>query len=963
MSLFAAREWWRCSIATSSRDGTEEEFAHGTLVVANIDNDPANAAKIVTGSLQGNLRVHLPQKQDDPGDAQLLEVALGDPILQLESGCFVPNNQQAALALAVLHPRRLAVYRIVSSGAGGVHSAELLYQHSLGQHFTAYNMCSGPFGHSDGDSICVQSLDGKLQIFEQAMHLISRRFVTCLLPGPLCYAPKLDSFITANSAGEVECYSYKALAAAGDQAHVPSMRHDSTDFGDSGGGGAAGRGARGGVGGGLEGIDGAEADNAAEAAAADVFGAKKIQAEWVCRVGETVLDIRLGRLSPDLRAQQVDLLVLGERTLFVLHENMGTICEQKRFDYHPSCLCLYSKGGGALSGGTHQSMRPADLPLEQNLIVGTFENQVMIYSRSSLVWSALVPSAPIGLAVAQFGDAQGLIVALDEEGVLTVNYLGTDPPTSAVVAPSLKEPNYDEVDQEHRRLLNIIRESAQTDGRQDTFGNRLDLRVDCPRMVDPANGGANTSYEVLNDADELATERGPLVRTNDGVGYLGVELTINISHQGGGTLSDIQVSLRLPSYAVVREASFTVPSLAAAAGADTPPLTIPVMVFVQPDLLPETLDGVATAVYSTDSGEPRSVEAAFELPLTLVCRLSSPQARHKQGTFKLTIDTNKAPCQLKPLFSDLLAQFADEVEANHVTGATANSVMCFQYWGRGDGEEQQQQQQQFSGPEAEEGGGQSHHPVDATILVSKNAGRYRIQSSTLPALWMIAHSLTERLKRWFEAKGEMGLVLSYTEDPPFKDFFATVDAHFDNRCQLLDLRAQLNDRAHQYRIIEKRLLVRFKDRNPSALNRLDVLMEDTHRTVMDLAYAVEATQKQLKRSANSLSCVVSLMNMLITLRFELSEEDSAILRACLTPVVEDNDDMGWEEQVDAALAHLLRTSLAKSTKAGPEQQQSLHMPRDTSKFRRHLQIVVDRLSKGGALSGGGGPSGGEGKAV
>ena len=336
MSLFAARA--AALLHRISRDGTEEEFAHGTLVVANIDNDPANAAKIVTGSLQGNLRVHLLQKKTPWGRATSRGGA-GRPHPATNQGCFVPNNQQVAPALAA-QPAPMAVYRIVSSGAGGVHSAELLYQHSLGQHFTAYNMCSGPFGHSDGDSICVQSLDGKLQIFEQAMHLISRRFVTCLLPGPLCYAPKLDSFITANSAGEVECYSYKALAAAGDQAHVPSMRHDSTDFGDSGGGGAAGRGARGGVGGGLEGIDGAEADNAAEAAAADVFGAKKIQAEWVCRVGETVLDIRLGRLSPDLRAQQVDLLVLGERTLFVLHENMGTICEQKRFDYHPSCLCL-----------------------------------------------------------------------------------------------------------------------------------------------------------------------------------------------------------------------------------------------------------------------------------------------------------------------------------------------------------------------------------------------------------------------------------------------------------------------------------------------------------------------------------------------------------------------------------------------------------------------------------------------
>ena len=120
--------------------------------------------------------------------------------------------------------------------------------------------------------------------------------------------------------------------------------------------------------------------------------------------------------------------------------------------------------------------------------------------------------------------------------------------------------------------------------------------------------------------------------------------------------------------------------------------------------------------------------------------------------------------------------------------------------------------------------------------------------------------------------------------------------------------------------------------------------------VMEVSQAIEAAQSELRDTANCLSCVVSLLNLLISLRFELSEEDSTILQACLSPVVDDNDEVGWEEQVDAALAHLLRTSLAKSGKATAEQQQSISMQRDTAKFRRHLTLVVDRLSKGGTLS-------------
>ena len=48
MSLFRAREWYSARLG-----GGEEEFVHGSLVVANIDNAQDGAPKIVTGSLDG----------------------------------------------------------------------------------------------------------------------------------------------------------------------------------------------------------------------------------------------------------------------------------------------------------------------------------------------------------------------------------------------------------------------------------------------------------------------------------------------------------------------------------------------------------------------------------------------------------------------------------------------------------------------------------------------------------------------------------------------------------------------------------------------------------------------------------------------------------------------------------------------------------------------------------------------
>lgn len=62
---------------------------------------------------------------------------------------------------------------------------------------------------------------------------------------------------------------------------------------------------------------------------------------------------------------------------------------------------------------------------------------------------------------------------------------------------------------------------------------------------------------------------------------------------------------------------------------------------------------------------------------------------------------------------------------------------------------------------------------------------------------------------------------------------------------------------------------------------------------------------------------------------------------------------GWEELVDAAVTHLLHTSLVKSNK---EKQQitsfpSLETPADCHKLKKHIALLCDRISKGFLPSG------------
>ena len=58
------------------------------------------------------------------------------------------------------------------------------------------------------DFICVASMDGMLSFFEQEMFAFGRFLPGFLLPSPVRYIAKTDSFVTCSSSRLVECYKY-----------------------------------------------------------------------------------------------------------------------------------------------------------------------------------------------------------------------------------------------------------------------------------------------------------------------------------------------------------------------------------------------------------------------------------------------------------------------------------------------------------------------------------------------------------------------------------------------------------------------------------------------------------------------------------------------------------------------------------------------------------------------------------
>uniref|UniRef100_A0A672ZJB2 Bardet-Biedl syndrome 9 n=1 Tax=Sphaeramia orbicularis TaxID=375764 RepID=A0A672ZJB2_9TELE len=400
MSLFKARDWWSAVL------GKGEEFDQGCLCIGDVDNSGTGHDKVVVGSYMGMLRIFSPHANvsNEGGqnliDSLLLEVQLQNAIIQVEIGKFVSCSE--LLHLAVLHPRKLSVYSI-SGTAGNVehgvqYQLKLIYEHNLQR--TACNMTYGAFGGVTGHhSLCIQSMDGMLMFFEQDSYSFGRFLPGFLLPGPLAYNPRTDSFLTVSSARQLECYKYETLAVATEAETRPGPDLPLRT------------------------------------------GGKRLTADWILVLGEQALDISISSFSHSSSS----IFVLGERNLYCVRDN-GQIRFMRKLEFNPSCFLPYC----SVTDGT------------TNLLLCNHTNMLLVYQDVTLKWAAQLSFVPVAVRVASFPDLKGLVVTLSSDGHLLCSYMGTDPSFFSMPKVDAREADYEQVDAEMKKLQKIIREASRT---------------------------------------------------------------------------------------------------------------------------------------------------------------------------------------------------------------------------------------------------------------------------------------------------------------------------------------------------------------------------------------------------------------------------------------------------------------------------------------------------------------------
>ncbi|CAE7218110.1 BBS9 [Symbiodinium pilosum] len=824
--LVAAREWW----STQVSEDEEQMFDTGCLCLANIDNE------------------YYPKQKEYKIEDLILENNMEAPILQIEAGRFVQGSREICMAL--LHPMKLSVYMVSAVSSGGsvnYYSMALAYEHKLSR--PAFNMCYGCFGGvRDRDYFCVQSLDGVLSFFEQESFAFSRMLTTSfLVPGPICYVPKIDSFVICTNAMCIEAYRYQVLAAAADNVDQ-----------------SAGEGASG----------------------------KKVQVDWSTNIGEHARSIEVVRFSRSLSASQQEILVVGEQTIFTLKDSGGIRLQKRLAEYGITASLAYKMPPES----------PDALP-NHNLILGTSTGHCLVLKEMQLVWCArLQGMVPAQICVDTIGGVRGMVVLMDGRGKLQICYLGTDPPTASLVNTEMKELNYDEMEEEHQELLRVIRQTHGDGAAEPEETLVVDSQV--PQVLDL---GMN---EDDCDADD------PVGRSDGMVMQLTVHLSVTVG--GSKAVENVSITLKAPQCFALSQTSIFIDKVEPG----RPPVIIPIVFRVWNKILCSNLEVAVCASYFSLNNEPRTAASSFFLPFALVARPIPPV---KNAKHKIQLDCNKQPPQLQTLFGGLLNQ-------PHVSAAVSqgmSNLLSIQY---------------VSGTEA-------------TVLVLKSSGRFCVQATEFAALWVLTQELCNRLHEYFGPGGEGAAAddeepffITFQDSLPLHDYFALIDDHFDLRRHLDELRKDLADRTQQYRVIQKRLLVRFKDRNPSPLNHLDTLLNLTFEQTLLLTDAIDDVEQALRTVSCHLSAATELVLLLIKFRFGLDEDNSNVLRRHLSPEVCDTTEQGWEEKVDTSLLHLLRTSLARSAKEGNSLPPPMKVPQDTLKLRKRITTVVDRLATGARMT-------------
>jgi len=99
--------------------------------------------------------------------------------------------------------------------------------------------------------------------------------------------------------------------------------------------------------------------------------------------------------------------------------------------------------------------------------------------------------------------------------------------------------------------------------------------------------------------------------------------------------------------------------------------------------------------------------------------------------------------------------------------------------------------------------------------------------------------------------------------------------------------------------VQKRLLTRYKEKNPSPMNNLDLLFFGVYEEIIEIANEIEKLQRSRKLNGFQVSSSLQLVLFLVKLRFNLSDDQFNLLTHYIgSDINRDSEDFNWIDITD-----------------------------------------------------------------
>lgn len=526
-----------------------------------------------------------------------------------------------------------------------------------------------------------------------------------------------------------------------------------------------------------------------------------------------------------------------------------------------------------------------------NLLIVDTSGCLMIYRNMQIVWASRCDGIPVALSIVPFRNVDGHVILLSKNGALCINNLGTEPANRNFGVSGENLLDYGEMQHEINKI--------STSKRASNVGQKV-------------NSAAMVKIEVqIGESSEMNQLSSTTKNHNEASRR--TELRVFVTATGSESLQNITVMIRTPAPVICQDNCISIPLLPCGKDAT---IMVSTVICIPRDctVIPTSSKASVIASYPTPSGEQHVAAYEVHLPLSFFCDIVPPE---KNASHKVTLEMNYPPPRLKDLFEDILLRTSKETDV-----ATTSDVMGFR-----------------------------HHSGDnVTVVVSKSAGRFRLQSTRYEPIWLVLSEVVKRLQSRYTGDLVQNAALRFVLhcQLPLQGLFSSLDAQEKARVEYSTQDSVLGCRARQLRAAQKRLLYRYNEKCPSCLIYLDDYIEKTCSRVITTVAKTECRHSALIDAGYSLAAATNYFLLLMKLRLNMNEAEMSTVRGHIPIHIGTSEEQTWNEWTCVAVMMLFK-SLRKSASGKPSEWQHFDRTQmiggNVIQTKKQIALLVDRFRR------------------